>query len=214
MRDRKKSNLEAARARMYRELIFECAERVFAEQGFEGSTMQDIAAEAGVSLKTLYATFPGKKEIYREVRRVRAGQFVEHVASVVRGGSAWDRMERGVRAYVEFLVEHRAFFRILVREGQSWGLVPTGEARTQWRDGVKMQAELLRQGIEEGIFHDGDPELMAATGVAVMQVQLAGLLERSSKVDPQAICDEILLQLERLFCRTPRAHAPLRTAAV
>ncbi len=52
---------------MYHELVFECAERVFAEEGFAESTMQDLAAEAGISLKTLYATFPGKDEIYREI---------------------------------------------------------------------------------------------------------------------------------------------------
>src|SRR5262249_13217196 len=60
---KKNSNLEAARSRMYHDLIFECAERVFAEKGFDESTMQDVAAEAGISLKTLYATFPGKNEI-------------------------------------------------------------------------------------------------------------------------------------------------------
>ena len=33
--------------------------------------MQDIASEAGVSLKTVYASFPGKQEIYNEIMEVR-----------------------------------------------------------------------------------------------------------------------------------------------
>ena len=85
-RPSKKSNLAAARARMYHELIFECAERVFSEQGFDDSTMQDVAAEAGVSLKTLYATFPGKDDIYREILEVRSHGLLE-VSSQADPGS-------------------------------------------------------------------------------------------------------------------------------
>ena len=58
------SRLEDARTRMYQDLIFESAECVFGQKGFENATMQDIAAEAGVSLKTVYASFAGKKELY------------------------------------------------------------------------------------------------------------------------------------------------------
>ena len=70
-RNAQKSRLEQARQRMYHDLIFESAEHVFAEKGFDDAIMQEIAAEAGVSLKTLYATFPGKRELYDEIQAVR-----------------------------------------------------------------------------------------------------------------------------------------------
>jgi AcrR family transcriptional regulator len=71
---KKNSNLEAARTRMYHDLIFECAERVFAEKGFDESTMQDVASEAGISLKTLYATFPGQdRDLGRDPGGARGG---------------------------------------------------------------------------------------------------------------------------------------------
>ena len=65
---------------MYHDLVFDCAERVFAEEGFAESTMQDLAAEAGISLKTLYATFPGKDEIYREILAVRGGGLLDAIS--------------------------------------------------------------------------------------------------------------------------------------
>src|SRR5437660_5927156 len=87
------SHLAAAKARMYRDLVFESAERVFAEAGFEGATMQAIAAEAGISLKTLYATFPGKDDVYREIRKQRAREFLEHATkSVQDAGSVTQRL--------------------------------------------------------------------------------------------------------------------------
>jgi AcrR family transcriptional regulator len=210
---RKTSNLAAARARMYRDLILESAERVFADHGFEKAAMQDIAAEAGISLKTLYATFRGKEEIYREIGRQRAREFLEHASRSVLGeGSLMERLARGVRAYVDFLLTHRNYFRIQLREGRGWGLDPPDESRSEWRSGVEVQASLLRAGIAEGVFHEGDPELMAATAIAIMQVQLAGLVERSKgEPDAEAITKEIVLALARYLCK-PDGFAEARRA--
>jgi AcrR family transcriptional regulator len=203
---KKNSNLEAARTRMYHDLIFDCAERVFAEKGFDESTMQDVASEAGISLKTLYATFPGKNEIYAEIQAVRGVAFLEAVRSGAGGGSALEQLEFGLRAFVTFLVEHDAYRRILLREGQAWGLNPAAEeARQHWRAGTGYVAGVIQQGIDEGVFHDGDPELLAATVTAVMQVQLAGRLYRvaGGKPDAEEIVRGTLVVLRRMLCVVP-----------
>src|SRR6266850_116888 len=163
---KKNSNLEAARSRMYHDLIFDCAERVFAEKGFDECTMQDVASEAGISLKTL---------------------------------------EAGLRAFVSFLVEHDAYRRILLREGHAWGLDPTTEnTRENWRAGVSHVAAVLRQGMDEGVFHHGDPELLAACVTAVMQVQLAGRLFRAgNQPDAEDIASGTLVVLRRMLCVDP-----------
>ena len=211
---RRGSRLAAAKASMYRDLVFTSAERIFAQRGFDGATMQAIAAEAGISLKTLYATFPGKEEIYREIRKQRAREFLEHAARSVRhDGTVMQRLARGMRAYVDFLLGHREYFRIQLREGRGWGLDPADDSRGEWHSGLQLQASLMREGIASGLFHDGDPELMAATAIAIMQVQLAGLVERSTKPDAEAISREIVLQLGRFLCK-PAALAELERVAV
>jgi AcrR family transcriptional regulator len=198
---KKNSNLEAARSRMYHDLIFECAERVFSEKGFDECTMQDVAAEAGISLKTLYTTFPGKNEIYAEIQAVRGMAFLERVRSA-NEGSAFEKFESGLRAFVSFLIEHDAYRKILLREGQAWGLDPAAEnTREYWRAGVSHVAAVLRQGMDEGIFHEGDPELLAASVFAVMQVQLAGRLFRAgNQPDADEIASGTLELLRRMLC--------------
>ena len=42
-----------AKASMYRALIVDAAERLFADRGYENTKIQDIAAESGLSLGTL-----------------------------------------------------------------------------------------------------------------------------------------------------------------
>lgn len=201
-RDRKKSNLAVARARMYHDLVFECAERLFAEEGFNESSMQDLAAEAGISLKTLYATFPGKDDIYREILKERGTGLMQAIeATRDAEGSATERLAVGIRGIVAYLVEHEQFFRILLQEGRAWGLDPRGEdARASWQAGLDAMREVLTQGMESGEFLPGDPDLLAPTVNAVLQVQLAGLLEREAEHDVDAISEQILRTLRRLLC--------------
>ena len=198
-----RSRLELARERMYRDLVFESAEHVIAEKGLEATTMQDIAAEAGISLRTLYAAFPSKEELVAEVQRVR-GEGI--VAQIAEGIDAADdgplaRLEGGVRGYVEFLLAHPSFLRIHLREGRAWGLEPqSGGEREGWRLGLGRFAAILSKGMEQGLFHQGDPDFLALLGAAVMQVHMAHIAG-ATRQDADALTSEILLQLQRLFCK-------------
>lgn len=212
---KKNHNLAAARARMYHDLVFECAERLFAERGYEATTIQEIAEEAGISLKTLYAAFPGKTEIYQDVVTTRGHAFLEATRAASEGeGNALERLEVSVRAMVDFLVEHDDFRRILIHQGHAWGLAPgTGAERADWLAGIEHAAATIRQGIDEGVFHDEDPQLQAITMLSVLQVQLSGLIERSeSEPNREAIAGQVLLQLRRLLCIEPEPTTALQVA--
>lgn len=181
---------------MYHELIFEAAEQVFADKGFESGTMQDIAAEGGISLKTLYATFPGKHELYDEIRAARTGQLIEAIAAAHdTGDDALESLERGVHAYVEFLVRHENFLRILLRGGLAGGARVVEE---EGGEGVANFAGILARGMDEGTFHRGDPQMMAHVGIAIMQVWLGRIPERGEQQGPE-LAEEILLQLRRIL---------------
>jgi len=189
---------------MYHDLVFECAERVFAEQGVNDSSMQDVASEAGISLKTLYNAFPGKNELYREILAVRGAGLVEAIhSSVAAQGSAFDRLTVGIRQIVGYLLEHRPFFRILLQEGKAWGLDPRGKtAREAWRAGRNAMGSVLQDGMDSGELLEGDAELLAATVNAVLQVQLAGLLEQVEEPDADDLSQRILVPIRHMLCRS------------
>lgn len=54
--------------------ILEAAKRLFVEQGFEGASMDAIAAEAGVSKLTVYSHFGDKETLFAEVCRAYCEQ--------------------------------------------------------------------------------------------------------------------------------------------
>ena len=211
-RNSARSRLELARERMYRDLVFESAEHVIAERGLEATTMQEIAGEAGISLRTLYAAFPSKEELVAEVQRVRGEGIVARIAEGIDGADDGPlaRLAGGVRGYVDFLLAHPSFLRIHLREGRAWGLEPLGGDAEGWHTGLGRFAEILRAGMEQGLFHEGDPDFLAMLGAAVMQVHMAHIA-RAKPQDAEALTNEILVQLHRLFCK-PRAQRAAASA--
>lgn len=202
-----RSRLESARDRMYHDLIFEAAEEVFGAKGYAHATMQEIAHEAGVSLKTLYATFPGKTELYHEIQRIRGEEFVARVAEATAGlTDPSARIAHTARAYAEYLLEHNDWLRINLHERIAWGLGPKTEVGgAAWRDGIANLVEIVEQGISDGLFHPGDSETAAMMCLAVMQVQVTRAIEGGA-TDAEAVGHEIETQLLRLLCiETPRA---------
>jgi AcrR family transcriptional regulator len=208
-------NVRRKRAALYRSLVLEAAERVFAAQGYEDAKMQEIAAEAGVSLGTVYGVFPGKAELYRAVHdhRIDAMQARAEEAAPA-GAPVLRRLLDGIAAYVGFLVEHPDFLRIHLRDGGAWGVGSTlagGEPLEAWARGQALQIELLREGVADGTFFDDDPELLSRTIVAMQQVQLAAWVERGMREPASALVARMQAQLQRAFVR-PEALAAARGA--
>ena len=184
-----KTRLEEARARMYRDLVLESAEHVFAQKGFDEATMQEIAAEAGISMKTLYATLPGKNELYEAVVELRGAEFLQETAQGTEGQTgALAALEAGVRAIVSFLVRHENFLLIHLRQGRAWG-VPgmEGQGGVQRDQGELLFQAVVQRGIDEGVFYDEDPQTLA---------RLFRRLGEASGMEPGPKLQEILGRLE------------------
>ena len=64
-----------------RETILDAANRLLARVGYMKMTMEDIAAEAGISKRTIYLRFPSKEEIgLSSINRV-----VQNLVNSLRG---------------------------------------------------------------------------------------------------------------------------------
>lgn len=186
---------------MYRELVLTSAERVFAEGGYHSSKMAEVAAEAGISLGTLYGAFPSKQDVFEALHEFRGAHFLARVeAALNEAGPARTRLQRGVRAFVGFLMEHPDYLRVDLREGRSWA-VGDVEASPAFQAGIRQWTALMRDGIEEGVFREDDPELMAITVFGLMQVQLAARLQRAPQAAPDELALRIIDVLERVLCR-------------
>lgn len=194
-----------ARKAMYRRLAIEAAERVFAAQGYAGTRMQDVAAEAGMALGTLYGICAGKEELYGAVHQQRGAQMLARAAeTAAQASSPLEALRLGIRSYVAFLAEHPDYLRLHLQEDQPWALSPrfiSETQRSQWRQGLSLTVEVFRAGIADGSFVDEDPSHMARVMIAAHQVFLVEWLEDDKRQPVGALVDRMIAFVERSFCR-------------
>jgi AcrR family transcriptional regulator len=116
----------AARRRVPRverqQQMLDVAARVFAERGYHAASMDEIAAEVGVSKPMLYAYFDSKEGLYLACID-RAGQdLLESMRRAAGEGlSPEDRLWAGILAFFEFVDERREGWSVLFHEASTRG---------------------------------------------------------------------------------------------
>jgi AcrR family transcriptional regulator len=99
----------AAQAERTRQQILETAQRLFAELGYDATSLQMIADEMGLTKAAVYYHFRAKGDILHEAMRPgiqRLGVLLDEVAAI-RGRRA--RIEHLVNGFVDFLVLNRHY---------------------------------------------------------------------------------------------------------
>jgi AcrR family transcriptional regulator len=211
-------NLRDRKRQLYREAILDAAERVFGDDGYEATKVQRIAAEAGVSLTTLYSVFESKWEIYRAVHRRRLAEVMGLVQEVVRNDMpVLEQLIAGTRTQLRFFMERRDFTRMQLKEVTAWSTVELLRSPEQIEAlgaGLALFADLFRRGIEEGVFVDEDPELMARMAIATQQVRLALWMNRGAEEPMDQVADAAIRHLLRSYCRPEHLGSALEVARV
>jgi AcrR family transcriptional regulator len=100
-----------------REKLLEAATEVFAERGYEGARVEQIADVAQVSPGLLYRHFEGKQELYEELLLLANRQLLEHLARAAAPNLPTDqRVLRGLDAFFGFVETHRNLWRLIMKD--------------------------------------------------------------------------------------------------
>ena len=96
--------------------LLDIGRKLFAEKGFDGTSIEELAARAGVTKPVVYEHFGGKEGLYavvvdREMERVLAG-----ITGALSGGDARELLEQAALAFLVYIEEEPDGFRILVRD--------------------------------------------------------------------------------------------------
>jgi AcrR family transcriptional regulator len=201
----RKTRVRSERSRLYRGLVIEAAERLFARKGADETRMDEVAAEAGMSLGTLYSVFKGKADIVSAIHDLRLSALLDASGLAARGErDTVGLLVAGVRGYVRFFLENPDYLRMHLREGYTWAGEQAAATRLQakaWGDGINVLTTLLERGAREGLIHPGNPAVQARMLIATQQVQLAAWVESGMTGNEQTVLDEVELHLRRAFCK-------------
>jgi AcrR family transcriptional regulator len=152
-RNGRQGQKEATRLR-----VIAAARELFDQQGFQGTTIREIAGHAGVSVGSVFTTFASKYEILSQVMQDRLeGLYAEldRVTPHLRGPTV-DRLRTMFAIHFAFEVRHKRLFLAYIAAAFDWTLPPTSipMGRNQRLQGIIR--ECLAKGVAEG---DVDPAI-------------------------------------------------------
>jgi AcrR family transcriptional regulator len=205
MRDLEQGRRSAGRdPEAKRRRVLDAARAIFADHGFEGTRMDEVARRARVSKGTVYNIVGSKEELFlrciadsMEEDRTRIAETVEAESTAGRA------IETLIRALFLDLLPSLLGERSLRHHGfTAMGTNPTlremllGQLRRFYRDRELETTALLHEGRADGFFrHDVPPEDAAV----IVQAVIDGLVFRASldpdRVQPRRIAEALLALL-------------------
>ena len=98
-----------------REHILNVAEVLFAEKGFDGTSVRDIAQQAGVNLAMISYYFGSKEKLLESLIEFRAGYAYGILDELNKDEtlSPWDKIDRLVDFYVDRVLGNMKFHMIM-----------------------------------------------------------------------------------------------------
>jgi len=128
--------------------IMEAAELLFAEQGFNGTSVRDIAEKAGVNLAMISYYFGSKDKLLETLFAERTEKGKIKLEEIInRPVSALDKMYQLIELYLDKIMQQQCFHRILTREQVLSSGTHVADMILQLK---RRNFELIQQIVEEG----------------------------------------------------------------
>ena len=97
--------------------LVEVASELFTEQGYAGTSLDEIVAGARVTKGALYHHFSGKQALFEAVFENVEDQASRSIRRAVRGHKdPWEKARAGLRAFLE-VCQQPAYRRVVIAEG-------------------------------------------------------------------------------------------------
>jgi AcrR family transcriptional regulator len=191
-----------------RDAILDAALVLFAEKGFHGATMREIAVKAGISQGLLHHHFGNKDGLWKAVGDRTSEEFLAYVSGIIDPQRP-PAITQAIATYIRYWKDHPAAFRInlwRLLEGQ------TRERQAQSRMLTERSAPLMLRAQQTGEIRDDVPAglLLCIAGAAAQfwlhsQTEIRDSLAAAG--NPPLTEDEFIGDLMKLL-RDPRASSP------
>jgi AcrR family transcriptional regulator len=171
---------------------------LFAEQGFEATTVAEIASRAGLTERTFFRYFADKREVLFAGQAVFEGMFVDHIVAAAPDDEPFAVVTRAVRAVATdfFPPERQSYSR------QRQTLIDAHPG-LQERELLKLAG--LTAAMADALRERGTPEptakLSAECGLMVFRVAFSRWVDGSEGDDLIAILDHVLTELRVLTAK-------------
>lgn len=170
--------------------IFETSMKLFAEKGYEATSIEEITATVGVAKGTLYYHFSSKEEIFNflvEEGMKLLKNSIEIKTS--RVNNTIDKLKAIILIQIKVIVKYENLITIVL--SQIWGNEERNKRSREYVfEYVRTIEKIIKEGIEKKEIVGGDPEVIASGIFGLTCSCLIYKLKAGENIDIQAMYNE------------------------
>lgn len=157
-----------------KELIFLESMKQFAEKGYDGVRMDEIANTLGINKATIYYHFKDKQTIYEMALEIHIEKIIKTLTSqTATAVGAEAKLKIYIMSLVTLIYTNRNFAKIMIRESIIGGKALPLHVKQKFTQVFKIIYKIVEEGVKEGVFIHTDPMFLHMAIVGTLNLYLA-----------------------------------------
>lgn len=201
---------------LFRNAILEAAEHVFAQHGFHGARIQDIADHARIAVGTVYNHFEQKEDVLRALLEERLEHMVASLAPQPGDPEPYDqKLTACIARMLKYVEQHRDFHQValdcgLFAKGAAGASNALGDKRVEHMERFRATLRsLIEEGLSRGVLRPMEPTRLAwMLGGLLRTFVIVGIEQRLESLEGEA---PLIVDLFLNGAGQPKAEPARRT---
>lgn len=167
--------------------IFETSMKLFAEKGYDATSVEEITAVSGIAKGTLYYHFEKKEDILTMLLEEGMKLLRNSIEIKIRDcDKCIDKIKAVILVQIKVTVKYENFINLVF--SQIWGKEEKNiKCKKCVFEYIKILEKIIKEGIEKGEFYDGNIEALASGVFGVTCSSLIYRMKIGEKTDVEQV---------------------------
>ena len=170
--------------------IFEASMKLFAEKGYDATSVEEITATVGVAKGTLYYHFSSKEEIYNFLLEEGTKLLINNIdVKVSKLNNSIDKLRSIALLQLRVITKYQNLITIYL--SQVWGSDQRNQKCQKYiNDYISKINEIVEDGIKKGELKEGNSEIIASEIFAFTCAGFMYKIKSDKQIDVKELCIE------------------------